>query len=88
MTITRSVEIGTGEGLHARPAALLVEMMKSVSSDVTINKGEKSANARSIMSVLALGATLGDTVEVTVEGDDENDVADAVSHLLVTGEVK
>jgi phosphotransferase system HPr (HPr) family protein len=80
------VVISNPAGLHARPATLVVEVAKAADSEITITKGDKSATGRSIMSVLALGATVGDTVTVAVSGDDANETLDAVIEILTSEE--
>ena len=62
--VTENIVIANPSGLHARPASMLIELAKQFSSTVEIVKGEKKANAASIMSVLALGAATGDEVAV------------------------
>ena len=84
--VTENIVIANPSGLHARPASLLIELAKQFSSTVEIVKGEKKANAASIMSVLALGAATGDEVTVTVEGDDAAEAFAAVKELLLTVE--
>ena len=59
-------------GIHARPAGLLAKAAKALDSTVTITKGEKSAAATKLMAVMGLGVKGGDTVNVTVEGGDED----------------
>ncbi len=49
-------------GLHARPASIFVQLAKKFQSEIKIRKGEKEANAKSILSVLSLGAECGDEV--------------------------
>lgn len=78
----RELVITNGHGLHARPAALLVEQMKSFDAGVRIEVGAKTANASSIMSLLALGAATGDTARVTSEGPDAEDALEAVVAIL------
>ena len=63
-------------GIHARPAGILVKEVKKYSSTITIAKGEKSVNALKLMALMGLGIKQGDTVQVNVEGPDE-DVAAA-----------
>ena len=59
-------------GLHARPAGLLVKAAKPLNSTITISKGDgKSANATKLMAVMGLAIKAGTTVTVTVEGGDE-----------------
>lgn len=85
MKLTRQVTITNSQGLHARPAAELVEAMKAFDAELTIAVGEKTADSRSIMSVLALGATSGS--EATVEADgDEAEAAVSAAIAILTGE--
>ena len=63
-------------GIHARPAGVLVKEIKKYTSTVTVIKGEKSVNALKLMALMGMGIKQGDTVQVTVEGPDE-DVAAA-----------
>lgn len=59
------------EGIHARPAGLLVKKANEFSSSVIIGKGEKSADAKRIFGVMGLGAKCGEEIFMTAEGDDE-----------------
>ena len=69
-------------GLHARPAAILVQEAKKFSSQIIIRKGDKSANAKNVLQVLSLGADVGDEIEVIITGNDENEAAQAIQKLL------
>lgn len=62
-------------GIHARPAGILVKTTQPYASEVTIVKGDKEANAKSMLSVMGLGAKNGETITVKVEGADEADAA-------------
>ncbi len=84
--IERTVTISNEQGLHARPAALLVERAKALSAKITLTVGTKKASATSIMSVLALGATTGDVVTIVADGDDEAAALDAVEGILTSHE--
>lgn len=65
-------------GIHARPAGLLVRAIKGLSSTVTITKADgKSAGGSKLMALMGLAIKQGDTVTVTVEGNNEE--ADAVT---------
>ena len=76
------VVIGSKVGLHARPASLLVKAASSAGVTVTIGRvGDKAVNAASMLSVLALGAKHGESIEITV-GDGPN--ADQVLADLVS----
>lgn len=82
----REIIITNPQGLHARPAAALVEQMRSFDCEVSVEVGAKSANAASIMSVLALGAATGDTARVTAEGIDAQAALDAVEKILTSAD--
>ena len=58
-------------GIHARPAGLLVKLAKKYASKVTIEKDGKTCDMRKLMAVMGLGIKQGETITVTVEGDDE-----------------
>ncbi len=61
-------------GIHARPAGLLVKLVKNFQSSVLIASKGASADARKLMAVMALGITKGAQVTVTAEGEDEEAV--------------
>src|SRR5690349_16416582 len=58
-------------GLHARPAKVLVNLAKQFKSDIRLFHGEKKANAKSMVSVLTLGAVSGSEITVQADGADE-----------------
>ena len=74
-------------GLHARAAATLVRRASQFSSKVTLCRlpSEDRANARSILDLLALGATFGTTIHVTADGEDEVKALEDISRLLEAG---
>ncbi len=75
------VVIGSKVGLHARPASLLVKAASAAGVPVTIGRvGDKAVNAASMLSVLALGAKHGESIEIKV-GDSAD--ADQVLANLV-----
>ena len=72
-------------GLHARAASKLVDVAKSFASSVTLTKGGKDVDGKSIMSLLLLGAPVGSQLELTVEGDDEEAALAGISALIEAG---
>lgn len=72
-------------GLHARPAAQFVKLANSFSSTIIVQAGEKTADAKSILKVLQLGARQGATITIRAEGADEAEAVAALS-ALVRGE--
>lgn len=80
---TRTVEIGSSVGLHARPAALFVKAVNDAGVPVTICRpGGKPGPANSMLAIMALGAKQGDTVELACEADGADDVLDGLVALL------
>jgi phosphocarrier protein HPr len=71
-------------GLHARPAALFVQLASRFGSEITLAKNGVEVNGKSIMGVMMLAAERGSTLEIRAEGVDE---AQAVAQLaaLVEG---
>lgn len=57
-------------GLHARPAGLLVRQAQNLSSELTIECRAKSASLKKLLAVMGLGVRCGDTVKVSAEGKD------------------
>lgn len=74
------VEIGSD--LHARIAAGLIQIAKGFKSDIKICVGDKCANAKSLMSVMILGAVSGDDVVVKADGEDEQEAIAAIVDFL------
>ena len=62
-------------GIHARPAGMLVKEAKKYQSKITITKEGKSAEASKLMAVMSLGVKCGQTVQIAVDGPDEEDAA-------------
>lgn len=69
--IEQKITLTDAGGLHARPAALFVQLCKSFQCKVTVKLGEKQADAKSILSLMALGAGNGVIITVCADGADE-----------------
>lgn len=69
-------------GIHARPAGLLVKKAKEFQSVITLGKSGKTAAATKLMAVMGMGVKCGDTVNVTVEGADEETAAAAMEEFF------
>ena len=69
--VHRKVEIINVLGLHLRAAALLVKKASEFESDIEIRKNETIVDAKSIMAVLGLEASMGSELEIAADGRDE-----------------
>lgn len=81
-TAERELRVTAAHGIHARPAARIVATLKPFLADVTLQMGEKSANARSTIALLGLAVGHGDTVRIVATGGDAEAAADAVAALI------
>ena len=69
-------------GIHARPAGILVKEAKKFSSKITVFKGDKSCDMKKLLQLMGLAVKQGDTINVQVEGDDEDACAAAIEAFL------
>ncbi|MEU4558319.1 HPr family phosphocarrier protein [Actinoplanes sp. NPDC023936] len=82
---TRTVAVGSASGLHARPAKIFVEAAAAAPVKVTIRVGDKKpVPAKSMLSVLALGAKQGTEVTLEAEGDGAEQALTELATLLAT----
>mgnify|MGYP000227014683 CR=1 FL=1 len=72
-------------GLHARPAKVLVTLAKQFKSEIRLLFGEKNVNAKSMVSVLTLGAVSGSAITVQVHGEDEDAALAELESAIRTG---
>jgi phosphocarrier protein len=81
-----NITLETTGGLHARPASLLVNLVKNYDSDVMIKKDttESLYNAKSMMSILSMGAGNGTNLEFQITGSDEDALEGKLKELLET----
>ncbi len=83
--IEREATIVNPLGLHARPAAQLVKLASSFSSDIEIAKDEMAVNGKSIMGVMMLAAEYGSTIRLKADGADAEQALDALAQLVAAG---
>jgi phosphocarrier protein HPr len=78
----------TGEiGLHARPASIIVKEMAGFKSNVTVCKGTKETNIKSLLGIMGLGICQNDRIVIRIEGEDEDTVAEALIRLGKTNDL-
>ncbi len=80
--VTKKLEIRNKLGLHARAAALFVQTVNRFSSQVIVSNDGTTANGRSIMDMLMLGATQGSRIQVEIIGEDAEKALRAIEKLL------
>lgn len=85
MTKEMQLTLENEVGLHARPASLFVKQASGFSSEITvrnISDGTEWVNAKSILSILTLGAEQGHKIEIRATGDDEEEAIQALKNLV------
>ena len=70
------------QGIHARPAGLLVKEAKKFESNISVFKGARKGDLKKIFTIMVLGVKQGETIKVQVEGADEEQAASAVEAFL------
>ncbi len=79
---TQSHRLQLEHGLHARPAARIADALKGLNASVQISHEERSANAKSVSSLMALHAPFGAQLELSASGPDAKAAVEAVGKTL------
>ena len=80
--VSKDLKVLNEAGIHARPAAAVVEVCGKFQSHITFTKDDIKANAKSIMNIMLLAAEFGAVIRVEAEGPDEADALAAVERLF------
>jgi len=83
--LKKTVIIKNKQGLHARPAAIFVQVANKFDSRIVIRRGKEEINGKSIMGILMLGAEKGSQIILEIEGDDAT-LAMAELEKIITSE--
>jgi len=68
--IKKKLIVKNKQGLHARPAALFVQVANKFDARITVRRDDEEVNGKSIMGILMLGAEKGSSIVIEAEGDD------------------
>jgi phosphocarrier protein HPr len=82
---SQTVVLTNPTGLHARPAKVFAQAAAASGAEVTLAKGDRTVNARSVLSVLTLDCHQGDEVTISVEGDGADAVLADLVELVESG---
>lgn len=78
----RHFKVTATEGIHARPAAILVSTIKPFVSAVELKYNYQSANLRSILSVMTLCVPVNSIIKIVAEGEDSKELLDKLSEVI------
>jgi phosphocarrier protein FPr/phosphocarrier protein len=84
----RRVRVALEHGIHARPAAQIVNALKGLAAQASLVAQGRSANARSTVALMKLGVRKGDEVEVHAAGEDAASAITAIATLLAARSVQ
>jgi len=83
--LSRTVTILNGLGLHARAAGKFVHLACAFEARVTVTRGGRSVDGKSILGILLLAAARGTTIGIAADGPDEAGALDALCDLVGSG---
>ncbi len=82
MKVEKNVLIKNKLGLHARPAALFVQIANKFDCDITVVKGKEKVNGKSIMGIMMLAAGKGTRISIIANGEDAHEAVEELETLL------
>ncbi|MBU1061841.1 MAG: HPr family phosphocarrier protein [Candidatus Omnitrophica bacterium] len=80
--IEKKLVINNEQGLHARPAALFVQIANKYESDVTVKKGRQEVNGKSIMGLMTLAAEKGSLIRLKINGPDAKEALQELERII------
>ena len=84
MKVEATVTIKNKSGLHARPAALFVQIANKYDADITVYKGKQKINGKSIMGIMMLAAEKGSKITIIAVGEDATSAVKELEGLLLS----
>ena len=69
-------------GLHARPATFFIQKANEFKSSISLEKEERTVNAKSLLGVLSLGIVKGTAIRIVANGADEQEAVDALGEMI------
>ncbi len=88
MTVEKNIVIKNKQGLHARPAALFVQIANKFNCDITVSKGKHKVNGKSIMGIMMLEAGVGSKVTIAASGADAEQAVNELESLLLSDDIE
>jgi len=79
---TMQVTIVNKLGLHARAAAKFVALSNQFNSEISVSRGERTVNGKSIMGLMMLAASKGTEIQLSAQGPDADDALLALAALI------
>lgn len=80
--IEKNLIIRNKLGLHARPAALFVQIANKYDAEISVKKGRQVVNGKSIMGIMMLAASRGSKIQIIAKGDDAQEAVQELERLV------
>lgn len=84
--VKKGVIVKNRLGLHARPAALFVQIANKFDAEISVRKGSQTVNGKSIMGIMMLAASRGSKIYIIAKGDDAHQAIEELEKLVTSGE--
>jgi len=84
--IKKKIIVKNKQGLHARPAALFVQIANKFDSRITVKRDDEEVNGKSIMGILMLGAEKGSSIIIEADGEDANLAMSELERIIMSEE--
>ena len=88
VVIRKELLVKNKQGLHARPAALFVQIANKFDSRITVKRDDEEVNGKSIMGILMLGAEKNSVIIIEAEGDDAPLALEELEKIITSEEDK
>ena len=85
-TIEKKLVVRNKLGLHARPAAVFVQIANKYDAQISVKKGKQLVNGKSIMGIMMLAATRGSKIAIIAKGDDARQAVEELERLVTSSE--
>ncbi|NLD48870.1 MAG: HPr family phosphocarrier protein [Clostridiaceae bacterium] len=82
--VKKEILVANESGLESKPAAMFIQKASNYKSSVWVEKGERKANAKSLLGLLSLGVGNGSRIMLIAEGEDEEEAALELEKYLVS----
>ncbi|MDR3304339.1 MAG: HPr family phosphocarrier protein [Treponema sp.] len=80
--VEQVVTVSNRAGIHARPAALVVQTAKDFTCNIYLERDKDRINGKSIMGVITLGAAYGTPIKIMADGEDAEAAVQAIVKLF------
>ncbi len=84
--IKKELIVKNNQGLHARPAAIFVQVANKFDARITVRRDEEEVNGKSIMGILMLGAEKGSLIIIEADGVDADKALEELEKIITSEE--